>query len=33
MYDNHDIGVYKQEKDSILVVHVPKECSTLVDNH
>ena len=32
MYDNHAIGVYKQEKDSTLVGHVPTECSTLVDN-
>ena len=32
MYDNHAIGVYKQEKDSTLVGHVPIEFSILVDN-
>ena len=32
MYDNHAIGIYKQEKDSTLDGHVPIECSTLVDN-
>ena len=32
MYDNHAIGVYKSEKDSTLVSHVPIECSTLMDN-
>ena len=32
MYNNHAIGVYKQEKDSILVGHVPIEYSTLVFN-
>lgn len=32
MYGNHAIGVYKQEKDSTLVDHVPIDCSTLVDN-
>ena len=32
MYDNHAIGVYKSEKDSTLVSHVPIEWSTLVDN-
>ena len=32
MYDSHVFGVYKQEKDSTLVDHVPIECSTLLDN-
>ena len=31
MYDNHAIRVYKQGKDSTLVVHVPIECWALVD--
>ena len=29
--DNHAIGVYKQEKYSTLVGHVPIECSTLLN--
>ena len=31
MYDNHAIGVYKQEKYSTLVGHVTIECSTLLN--
>ena len=32
MYGCQVIGLYKQEKDSILAGHVPTGCSTLVDN-
>ena len=32
MYDNHAIGVYKQQNYSTLVGHVPIECSSLLDN-
>ena len=32
MFDKSVMGVYKQEKDSTLVGHVPMECLTLVGN-